>query len=103
MRRDGSVSQCGAYLLHDTSLSLGEGNVTTRLILDKLDLDLPSLATGLVVVIVVVVGRRWALAFGAAACVEGAVAIASVVVSTWRGVVVVIGNLVGHGNFWCWS
>ena len=45
-----------AYLLHDTSLALGEGDVTTRLVLDELDLDLAPLATGLVVVVVIVVG-----------------------------------------------
>lgn len=37
-------------LLHDAGLSLGEGDVTTRLVLDELDLDLSSLAAGLVLV-----------------------------------------------------
>jgi hypothetical protein len=43
-------------LLHDAGLSLGEGDVTARLVLDELDLDLSSLAAGLVVVVVIVVG-----------------------------------------------
>ena len=43
-------------LLHNTSLSLGESDVTTRLVLDELDLDLSSLAARLVVVVVIVVG-----------------------------------------------
>lgn len=44
------------YLLHDSSLSLGEGDVPSRFVLDKLDVNLSPLATGLVVVVVVVVG-----------------------------------------------
>lgn len=43
------------YLLHDTGLTLGEGDVTTRFILDKLDFNLATLATWLVVVVVVIV------------------------------------------------
>lgn len=53
-----------AYLFHDTGFALGESDVATRLILDKLDLDLAALAAGLVVVVVVVVhvlGRPSAL------------------------------------------
>jgi hypothetical protein len=35
--------------------------VTARLVLDKLDLDLPSLAPGLaIIIVVVIVGRTWA-------------------------------------------
>lgn len=44
-----------AYLLHDTSLTLGEGDVATRLVLDELDLDLASLTTLTLVIVVVVV------------------------------------------------
>ena len=43
-------------LLHDASFSLGKGNVSTRLVLNELDFDLSSLATWLVVVVVIVVG-----------------------------------------------
>jgi hypothetical protein len=80
------------HLLHDTGLALGEGNVSTRLVLDELDLNLPALAAGLVVVVVVVVGGR-ARALGAAVCIadiEGAVA---VVVDRGRRVLVVFGDL----------
>ena len=60
----GHASRCGrdttvarrTHLLHDAGLPLGEGDVTTRLVLDELDLNLATLAAGLVVVIVVVVG-----------------------------------------------
>ena len=45
------------YLLHDTSLALGEGDVPTRLVLDELDLNLSSLAAGLVIIVVVVAAR----------------------------------------------
>lgn len=45
-----------SYLLHDARLALGEGDVPTRLVLNELDIDLPSLAAWFVVVIVVVVG-----------------------------------------------
>ena len=55
------------YLLHDTGLPLGEGNVTTRLVLDELDLDLPALATWFVVIVIVIVGRSRDAALGAVA------------------------------------
>ena len=45
-----------AHLLHDAGLALGEGDVTTRLVLDELDLDLAALTAALVVVVIVVVG-----------------------------------------------
>lgn len=44
------------YLLHDTSLSLGESNMPTRLVGDELDLNLATLAPWLVIIVVVVVG-----------------------------------------------
>jgi hypothetical protein len=43
-----------SYLLHDTSLSLGEGDVATGLILDELDLDLSALTATLLIVIIVI-------------------------------------------------
>ena len=45
-----------AYLLHDTSLALGKGNVSTRLVGDELDLNLAALAAALLIVIIVVHG-----------------------------------------------
>ena len=44
-----------AYLLHDSGFSLREGDVASRLVLDEFDLDLPPLAAGLGVLVVVVV------------------------------------------------
>lgn len=77
------------YLLHDASLALGEGNVPTRFVLNELDVNLPSLATGLVVVIVIVVGGRAdARTFDASVLPTGcAVAVTGrdrVVVDGWR-------------------
>lgn len=46
------------HLLHDTSLSLGERNVPTRLILNKLDLDLATLTAGLVIIVIFIVGAQ---------------------------------------------
>ena len=44
------------YLLHDARFPLGECDVTARLVRDELDLDLASLATSLLIVVIVVVG-----------------------------------------------
>lgn len=55
----------GTYLLHNTSLPLGKGDVTTRLILDELNLDLAALTARLVIVVVVVLGAN-AAALGTA-------------------------------------
>jgi hypothetical protein len=88
----------GTCLLHDAGLALGEGDVATRLVLDELDFDLPSLATGLVLIVVVVVhvfvGPG---ALDAAAGIASGVAIASdLIVLAGRGVLVVLGDLGGH-------
>ena len=42
-------------LLHDPSFPLGEGNVTTRLVLDEFDLDLSSLTASLLVIVIIVI------------------------------------------------
>ena len=69
MKRETGIGGLGrddggsAYLLHNTSLALGKGNVTTRLILDELDLDLTTLPSRLVVIIIVVFGTH-AVALG---------------------------------------
>lgn len=52
----GTGAMQSSYLLHDARFALGEGNVPTRFVLDEFDVNLPSLPTGLVVVIVVIVG-----------------------------------------------
>lgn len=52
------------HLLHNTGLPLGESNMPTRLILNKLDLDLATLTAGLVIIIIFVVGAH-AVALGA--------------------------------------
>ena len=84
------------YLLHDTGLALREGDVATRLVLDELDLDLPALAAGLVFIVVVVVGSRtWAL--GAAVRIAAGQLAVAVVVERRRRVLVVLGDLRGHG------
>jgi hypothetical protein len=38
--------------------------MATRLIGDELDFNLSSLATGLVIVVVIIISSRWSLAFG---------------------------------------
>ena len=45
-----------SYLFHDPSLALREGDMPTRLVLDEFDVNLSSLASRLIVIIVVVVG-----------------------------------------------
>lgn len=59
-----AMMSCGlTNLLHDSCLALREGDVTARLIGDELDLNLASLTTWLVVIIIIVVGcgRAWTL------------------------------------------
>lgn len=43
------------HLFHDPRFPLGKGNVATGLVLDELDVDLPPLPTGLIVIVVIVV------------------------------------------------
>lgn len=91
-----------AYLLHDSSFALGEGDVATRLVLDKFDLNLPSLAAGLVIIIVIVrvevlTGTSTLDAAVRIASSEGAIAIAGAcVVVAGRGIWVVVGDFSGH-------
>ena len=77
--------------------------MTTRLVLDELDFDLPPLATGPVLVVVIVlhlfVGAR---SLDTAAGIASSVAIASdLVVVAWRRVLVVLGDLGGHDVWEC--
>lgn len=62
-----SIWEDATHLLHDSRLALGECDMATRLVGDELDLNLSSLASGLVIIIVIVVGVRWTLAFDATA------------------------------------
>jgi len=48
--------QCRAYLLHDASFALRKGDMPTRLVLNELDFNLPSLTARLVIIVIVVVG-----------------------------------------------
>lgn len=82
---DGSIFD--AYLLHDARLALGESDVTARFVLDELDLDLPSLTAGFIIVIIVIVGGiALALTLGAAA-LDGTAVLQVVVLLVGVGVV----------------
>lgn len=49
------IAQVEAYLLHNSSLTLGKRDVATRLVADELDLNLATLTAALLVIVVVVV------------------------------------------------
>lgn len=49
------IAKVEAYLLHNSSFTLGKRDVATRLVADKLDLNLATLTAALLVVVVVVV------------------------------------------------
>lgn len=90
-------SEPKTYLLHDTSLALGKGNVATRLVADELDFDFAALAAALVIIIIIVIGRGRAGALDTAGFVVD-IAIAHgmrVVKLGGRGLFVLIGD-VGH-------
>lgn len=89
-------------LLHDTGLSLGEGDVSPRLVLDELDLNLSSLPARLVIIIVVVVGSRTrTLRASIGVASQRAVAVADIVVA-WRWVLIVVGNFRCHDVYAEW-
>ena len=72
--------------------------MATRLVGDELDLDLPALATRLIIIIVVVVGGRGTLALDTTV-LAGRIAIPDgVVVEGRRGGRVVLVGDVGHGG-----
>lgn len=68
------------YLLHDTSFALRECDVTTRLVLDELDLDLTTLSSWLVIVVVVVVRSSTGTGALDASAFESAIAVLEVLV-----------------------
>lgn len=82
-------------LLHDTSLSFGESDVTTRLVLDELDFDLSPLAARLVVVVVIVVGG---CGIGGALSLDASLFGRNAVVVGGRGISLIlrIGDLICH-------
>ena len=88
------IATGSTYLLHDTGLPLGEGDVATRLILDELDFDLAALTARLVVIVVVVLGAH-AVALGAAGV---AVARLLQVIVLAGGELVIDGSQVGHDD-----
>ena len=87
------------HLLHDTSFALRERDVSTRLILDELDLDLPSLAARLVIVIIVVVGGGGSTLTLSTSALDGAASILEVVIVVGR-VWVVSNDLSRHDEVW---
>ena len=64
-------------LLHNTSLALGKGDVSTRLVADELDLNLATLATALLVIVVLIVSSSLALALHAVEAHRGRIALVS--------------------------
>jgi hypothetical protein len=86
------------YLLHDAGLPLAECDMSTRLVLDELDLNLSSFTAGLVIVVVVIVCGRRTRTLGATAFTKSTVAVADRVVVTRRVSWVVIGDFGGHGE-----
>jgi hypothetical protein len=85
------------YLLHDASFALGKSNVATRLIADKLNLNLATFAPALLVVVIIVIGNAIARTLNATVLGRGRVAIACVAIVQLLGsVLVVLVGDVGH-------
>jgi hypothetical protein len=93
-RRQASA-QSTTHLLHDTGLSLGKGNVATRLVGDKLYLNFSSLTATGIIIIVAVVGSRRTRALYAANLTEAGT-IANTIVITRGQLFVLIGDFVRH-------
>jgi len=75
--------------------------VSTRLVSDELDLNLSTLATGLIIVIIVVVGSRWSLALDATVIADRiTISDGMFVEGGGRTLVVLIGD-VGHYDKFC--
>lgn len=69
---EGGVRKGETHLLHDSSFTLGKGDVSARLVADELDLDLAALAAALLIIVVVVVVGGGTLALDATALRRGA-------------------------------
>ena len=91
------IQRATTYLLHNTSLPLGESDMATRLILYKLDLNLAALTTGLIIIVIVILGAH-AAALGAA----GVSAVAGLLqlIVTGRKLLVRDSSHVGHDGSW---
>lgn len=96
-----------ANLLHDAGLALGKCDMATRLIADKLDLDLAALTAALLIIVVVVVhdGEAWPLSTTALGCraVSDGLCLVELV---GRGLVVLlsdVGHCVGLSVLPAWS
>ena len=86
------------YLFHDPGLTFREGNVSTRLILDELDVNLPPLPTRLVIIVVVIVaGCADARALDTATLGATVPGRESIVLGAGGLLVIGIGD-VGHGR-----
>ena len=88
----------GTHLLHDTSLSLGECDMATRLISDELDLNLSALASWLIIIVVVVVCGSLTRSLDATRFNCVAIADSVLIESRGRTLVVLVGD-VGHFDF----
>ena len=81
-----------SYLLHDASFSLGEGDVSTGLVLDELDLNLSALSSAFLIVIVIIVtchGRSRSLGASGVDAIASQIVSGRRVVEASRGVEVV--------------
>lgn len=72
-------------LLHYSGLALGEGDVTTRLVANELYLNFATLATSLLIIIIVVVRDTSALALDATVFCRAGIAIADVGIVEFGG------------------
>ena len=90
-------------LLHDTSLSLGEGDVTTRLVLDELDLDLSALTATFLIIVIVIVSTSHGSSGALSA--SGISTVASQVITRRRMVETGVRiELISHDEFgWMWN
>lgn len=87
-----------SYLLHDSGFALRECDVTTRLVLDELDVDLPPLTTGLIIIVVIIIaGGAETLAFDAAIILRPVAIAGRKSIILHRGRLGRIGD-VGHGG-----
>lgn len=83
-----------AHLLHDAGLALRKGDVAARLVRNELDLDLASLATTLLIVIVIA-ASRWARTFDASGTLARSAVSGRIVELGGRGLVMLVRD-VGH-------